>query len=412
MRNLLVTLLLLFFLTPPQVLGQRLQLLKGASQIEIPFEYVNHFIIVEVYLNAIYPYRLIFDTGAEHTILTRRDFMSWPGMTFERTFYLIGSDQQEVIPAHLVRGVRFDLPGKASNSNFDLLMLEKNYFGFEDYTGVRIDGILSASAFADYVFRINYQRRVITLFEQRHYSPPSASRSEQLPVEIQRGKPYIQAELQYRSDGEPVKSKLLIDTGAGTSLILFSDSDSLVAPPVPNAIQGKFAMGIGGNLEGYIGRMELLKLGKYKQHRVVNYYQAVDSLAYKDYLNKRKGLIGNQILSRFIVDFDYMHQRIVLQPGYRYNKPYAFDRSGLNIVAGGSKHQHYYVHFIQPNSGAAEVGLLPGDRLISIDYQPVALMQMDKVVKLLRRKKTNSARVVVKRNGQRLKFQVPFRDLI
>ncbi len=412
MRNILFAILLPFLLAPAPVVGQRLQLRKGVSQIEIPFEYVNHFIIVEVTLNTVYPYKLIFDTGAEHTILTRRDFMMWPGMSFERTFYLIGADQQQVVTAHLVRGVRFDVPGKATNSKFDLLMLEENDFGFEEYTGVQVDGILSATAFSDYVIRINYRRRVITLFEHKSYTPPASTRSEQLQIEINRGKPYVQAQLQYRPGTESVKSKLLVDTGANTSLVLLNDTDSLVVPPVPDAIKGKFAMGLGGCLEGYLGRIESLKLGKYEQHRVINFYHAVDSLEYKDYLNKRNGLIGNQILSRFIVDFDYAHQRMLLQPGYSYNKPYTFDRSGLNIVAGGKKHQNFFVHLVQANSGAAEVGLLPGDQIISINYLPVMLMQMDTVLKLLRRKNTGSVRVVIKRKGKRHKFNVPCRDLI
>jgi hypothetical protein len=390
----------------------RLQLLKGVPQIEIPFEYVNHFIIVEVYLNAVYPYRLIFDTGAEHTILTRKDFMSWPGMTFERTFYLIGSDQEKVIPAHLVRGVRLDIPGKASRSKFDLLMLDQNYFGFEEYTGVQVDGILSANIFSEFVFRINYQRRVITLFEHKAYHPPKSSKSEKLAVEILSGKPYVQAQLQYRADTSAITAKLLIDTGAGSSLILFHDSDSLVAPPVPNAIKGKFAMGIGGNLEGYIGRMHLLQLGKFEQHNVVNYYQAIDSMEYKTFLHKRKGLIGNQVLSRFIVDFDYTHQQIYLQAGSKYKKPYDYDRSGLSIIAGGRKHQFFYVHAVQPGTGAADAGIQSGDRIMSIHRIPTSLLSIDFVLRKLRRKQAKSVRMVLKRDGKRFKVRVELKDLV
>ena len=45
---------------------------EGRSQIDIPFEYTNNFIILTVHFNGLLPLKFIFDTGAEHTILSKR----------------------------------------------------------------------------------------------------------------------------------------------------------------------------------------------------------------------------------------------------------------------------------------------------------------------------------------------------
>jgi hypothetical protein len=385
------------------------QILKEANQIEIPFQYVNHFIIVEIYLNAVYPYKFIFDTGAEHTILTRKDFMSFPGMSFERTFYLVGSDQHRVIPAHLVRGVRMDIPGKAASAREDLLMLDEDVFAFDHYTGVQVDGILSASIFDGYVFRINYQKQTITLYKQESYERLSKKRMTKIPMEVQRQKPYLHTEIQLRPEQTPVPVKLLADTGAGCAMILFTDT--LIAPPV-QALAGKFAMGIGGNLEGYAARLHQLKLGDMEQRQPIVYFQEVDSLGFKDYLNNRNGLIGNQILERFIVDFDYTHQTLWLQKSLAYEKPYAFDRSGLSLIAGGKYLNQYYVHIVQTNSPAAEAGLQPNDQILRINRLPARFLSMNFVLKMLRRKKAKPLRLEVKRGDERFKVELRLRDLL
>ena len=46
---------------------------RANGRVEIPFEYVNNFIIVNVVFNRLFPLKFVFDTGAENTILTRKE---------------------------------------------------------------------------------------------------------------------------------------------------------------------------------------------------------------------------------------------------------------------------------------------------------------------------------------------------
>ncbi|MEN9415281.1 MAG: hypothetical protein RLZ62_1585, partial [Bacteroidota bacterium] len=71
-----------------------------------PFEYVNNFIVVTVTLNGTIPLKMIFDTGAEHTVLCRRELSDLLGIRYEREFRLLGADMKTELIAYLARNVR------------------------------------------------------------------------------------------------------------------------------------------------------------------------------------------------------------------------------------------------------------------------------------------------------------------
>ena len=46
---------------------------KGSKKLEIPFERIDNFIVVKILFEGLFPLRFILDTGAEHTILTKKE---------------------------------------------------------------------------------------------------------------------------------------------------------------------------------------------------------------------------------------------------------------------------------------------------------------------------------------------------
>ena len=65
---------------------------KGKKDVDIPFKYENGFIVVNLIINGVLPLKFIFDTGAEYTILAKREFTDVLGVNYEREFNLIGAD--------------------------------------------------------------------------------------------------------------------------------------------------------------------------------------------------------------------------------------------------------------------------------------------------------------------------------
>lgn len=381
----------------------------GRKQVDIPFEYSNNFIILTLRFNGTVPLRFIFDTGAEYTVLTKREISDLLQVPYEREFRITGSDLTTPLFAYLARHVRLDIPEIAVAPNEDILVLKEDYFRFEEYAGIEVHGILSANAFSRYIIKINYQRRIITLYDRATYR----QRDEgfvAIPLEMFRNKPYLNTVLQILPDSL-VPVKLLLDTGAGLPLLLFSDTHPLLHPP-PNALANNIGMGLGGYLEGYAGRVFQLDLGSFSQQGIVTFFQTLDSIQNPEYLNQRNGLLGNGLLNRFHVILDYQNQKLWLKPTKYYKSVFEFDRSGLTVIASGPKLNVFIVLNVLPNSPAAEAGLRPGDRVLRVGHTPASFMALSDIQRRLLGRPGKKITVVVRRDNERLKKTLILRDLL
>lgn len=407
--RLLWSCLLVIGLTSPATAQSGFFLPPGRKQIDIPFEYSNNFIILNLRFNGVLPLKFIFDTGAEHTVLTKREISDLLQVPYEREFRITGSDLTTPLTAYLARHVRFEIPEKIIAPNEDILVLKEDYFRFEEYAGIEVHGILSANAFSRYIVKINYQRRVITLYNRETFR----LRDEDfvsMPLEIFRNKPYLNTSLQILPDSA-VSVKLLLDTGAGLPLLLFSNTHRLLQPP-PKALGSNIGMGLGGYIEGFAGRVFQVKLGSFSQQGVITYFQTLDSIQNPEYINRRNGLLGNGLLSRFQVILDYQNQRLWLKPNRFYRTVFEFDRSGLSVIASGPKLNNFFVQSILPNSPAAEADLQPGDRILRVGRTPVAFLTLPDIQQRLLGQAGKKVTIVVRRDGERVKKTLILRDLL
>lgn len=381
----------------------------GQHQVDIPFEYTNNFIILTVTFNGILPLKFIFDTGAEHTILSKREMSDMLNVTYDREFRVTGSDLKTELVAYLARRVRFDIPNKVSAPSMDILVLQEDYFRFEEYAGVNVHGIMSANAFSRYIIKINYDRKIMTLYDRASYKLREDG-YEVVPLEIYRNKIYMNTSLNILPDSI-VPVKLLIDTGAGLPLLLFSDTHPLLHPS-SNAISSNIGMGLGGFLEGFTGRIFRVEMGGYTQRNVITYFQTLDSTFNKEHLNNRNGLVGNTLLSRFFVVLDYQTARMFLKPARSFEREYVYDRSGLNITASGANFNHFTVQSVIPNSPAAEADIRKGDEIIRVGFLPASFSSLADLQHTFQKRPGKRLKVVIRRDGKTIKKRIVLRKLI
>lgn len=382
---------------------------EGRKQMDIPFEYINNFIVLNLTFNEILPLRFILDTGAEHTILTKREMSDLLRLKYEHQFKVAGTDLSTELIAYLVRQVRFDVPMKMAAPMEDILVLEEDYFRFEEYAGVDAHGILAATSLSKFYIRINYDRHIITLYTQDNTRWKNDG-FVPIPVEIYRNKIYLNTTISVSHDSvAPVK--LLIDSGAGLPLLLFSDTHPLLHPP-QNALPTNIGMGLGGFLQGFTGRVNGLQIGEYDQNNIITYFQTLDTLQNLDYLNKRNGLIGNVLLSRFQVVFDYRHATIWLKPAKKYRKEYVYDRSGLTLIASGARFTDIVVLNVLPNSPAAEAGFQRGDEITRINGRPVSTLGLANAQRAFQKDVGKTVKVKLKRGKEKMKMEVVLRNLL
>jgi hypothetical protein len=381
----------------------------GLRRIEIPFEYYNNFIILKVNFSRTFELRFILDSGAEHTILSKREVTDLWRIPYEREFRVKGSDLKTELVAYLARRIRFDIPDKMTAASEDILVLQEDYFRFEEYAGVNVHGIMAMAAFSRYIIEIDYTRRKLILYDREYFKPPSSNYKE-VDIEVFRNKIYINTTMQIQRDSV-LPAKFLLDTGAGLPLLLFSNTHSSVRLP-EHVVIANIGMGLGGFLEGYTGRVHQVDIGQFSPKGVITYFQEIDTSAEMDYLNNRNGLIGNGLLSRFNVILDYYTEKMWLKPNDKFDNVFVFDRSGLQLLSYGLDLNQFTIQSVLPGSPAAEADIRKGDRLVRIGIFPASMYSLGDILKKFQQKPGKTIKIVVNRDGKRIKKKIVLRDLI
>ncbi|MCB0675749.1 MAG: aspartyl protease family protein, partial [Saprospiraceae bacterium] len=103
---------------------------KGADIVDIPFEYSNGFILIDLVFDRHFPLRFLFDTGAENTILTKKEITDILGIPYQRTFPIIGADMRTELTAHLATGIHLRI-GVMELPLQPILVLDEDFFQFE-----------------------------------------------------------------------------------------------------------------------------------------------------------------------------------------------------------------------------------------------------------------------------------------
>ncbi len=374
----------------------------------IPFVYENGFIVVEVVLNEIFPLRFIFDTGAEHTILTRREITDWLQVNYQRRFTIMGADLTAELTAYLATGISLKI-SNLQTSNRSILVLEEDYFRIDEFAGLEIHGILGADIFRRYVVQINYRRQMITLHDPVDFDLPRSKFTE-LPMELNRNKPYLFAQTYIKGD-TALPAKYLLDTGASLAVLLYTDSYPKLDLP-ERVVRGHLGIGLGGQLRGFVGRIQALDFGAVKMNDVVANYQEITPLVDSVFLNNRNGLIGNEVLSRFNLIIDYIRSRCYVSPNRSFKKQFRYDRSGLLIAAGGANLNEFNIFDIVPGSPADEAGLLPGDRILRINGWPAPLVGLEGITRRLKKREGKRIKLIIERESEKLKMVFRLRKLI
>lgn len=385
-------------------------LLERHGKSEIPFKYKNGFIIVEIWLQNYVPLNFIVDTGAEHTIIFKKRITDMLNVDYERQISVIGSDLSVEMFAQIIRSISIKVDELESVKR-DVVVLEKDYLHMSEINGIAVDGILGGEFFKGLVVEIDFNDSKLKLYHPDKYTVPK--KVTQHDIEIKNHKPYIRAN--YISANPAIEDtsqiSLLMDTGAAITYMLFTDVDSTIVMP-EHAIPGNLGKGLGGNIQGYVGKSQHIGFGTYHFDQVITYYQKIDSLIVDPKQINRQGLIGNLVLSRFDkVIIDYTYEKLYLQAGKKYNKAFDYDKSGLNIYAVGPKLKTYLVHSVLKDSPADKAGIQAGDMITRIGCWSTRWYSLEGLSSKLSGKAGKKIKLQLKRSGFKFKRSFVLKDL-
>jgi len=72
----------------------------------------------------------------------------------------------------------------------------------------------------------------------------------------------------------------------------------------------------------------------------------------------------------------------------------------------------FVVESVMNNSPASEAGILPGDQIVRVGLAPARILQLQNVLKVLQKKPGNKVRLLIFRNGVKIRKTLLLRNLI
>ncbi|HMP98255.1 MAG TPA: aspartyl protease family protein [Cyclobacteriaceae bacterium] len=395
-----IFIILTFAVLPGMAQNLGFSLAENKGRVQIPIEVYNNLVVVPVVLNKQLPLKFVLDTGVRTAILTDKAFSDILRLPYVKKYSISAPGREKEVEAYITYGISLDLPGVKS-AGHSMLVLEEDFLELRNYMGADVHGVLGYELFSRFVVHIDYEKKMLTLFTPEKFKPSKKYKVVRFKVEDT--KPYITTTIQ-QADGSKAEVKLLIDSGASHALLLDPQSDSTITIPEKN-IESVLGIGLGGVIEGRIGRIKSLELGEFTLKDVIARYPDpntyMDSLKYS--LAFRSGSIGGDLLNRFNVAFDFSTERLYLKKNNVFNKKFFYNMGGLTLKAKGSKLRNYEVTYVRPNSSAADAGVLAGDIIIRINGLSTNELSLHDVNGILNAKPGKKIYLDIDRKGQRLK---------
>lgn len=240
-------------------------------------------------------------------------------------------------------------------------------------------------------------------------------------------------------DNLDIDVKLLIDTGNSDSVWLFQNLSSQIKVPSKN-FEDFLGKGFSGDIEGRRARIANFSFDRYNFRRPIVAFPDSSSIRNVRMVKDRIGSVGGEILKRFSIVFDYKNELLYLKRNSRFNEPFGYNKSGIEIkhngiqwvketvrmetvpLSGGISFDKngnnvtndfkykfelkpiYEIANVRKNSAAAKCGLLVGDIIISVNKLPAYKFSLEKLNELFKSEDDKWIYLEVERGGKNLKF--------
>ncbi|MCB2409012.1 aspartyl protease family protein [Hymenobacter sp. BT178] len=350
-----------------------------AHKVKFRFELERNLIIVNALLNGQGPYNFLLDTGVGTSLITDPALRSELKLRVGRSFRVAGAGNEAPLEASETDSVRVELPGMVATSML-FLTLSEDILNLSGYVGMPIHGILGSDVFHSFVVEVRPSESLLIFHDPATYTQPRGRRWTRMSLDLEGNKPYLTTQVQV-TDSLQLPLKLILDTGAGHALSIETTSSRQLQLP-PKRLRSQLGKGLNGFINGYLGRVSGLQLGRYQLNYLLTSFPDSTDVAMRAEV-PRNGNIGFELLKRFDIVINYTHNYLLLRPNMLYREPFEHDMCGMDLLATGSDYRRYVITQVQPGSPAAKAGLQANDEILSINLMPASAFSLTQISRIL-----------------------------
>ena len=288
---------------------------------------------------------------------------------------------------------------------FPGLTVDSLNFHVNDYSvltsvyGEQVDGIIGYSLLSRFIIKIDYDSLYMDICSRGTLRYPRGGFLfrpiiSTLPVQFARIK-----------DESTFNVRFLHDIGAGVCLMLSKDfvEDSALLQK-KRRLWPKDGEGIGGKINMNLTVVKELKLGPYRFRNVPAYiFEDTYNITSYPYLG---GLIGNDILRRFNVIFNYQKRDIHLTPNSHFRDPFDYSYSGMELYYVDGKIE---IGSVAAGSPAEQSGIKQGDVVIAVNNDFTQNFNKYKTAIL---GSTSRIKLVLRRQGELIQVEMKMRSIL
>ena len=260
------------------------------------------------------------------------------------------------------------------------------------------DGIIGLDYFGPKVFRIDYAKRRMRVYER--IDSIDLAGFTAVDIEFDGHRIYVPASVSV-NDTLTIAGKMLVDLGSGGAFTLTSATARKYA--LDSLITRKLRWytaygGIGGEGSSYDFRAARARIGAFEWADVLMDYSinATGALSDRPYL----GIIGNEAWSRLDVVFYPQGNKMYLRRNADYDKPYEMGTFGFGHVDRGTTLGYWVVTGLYEGGKAEKAGLQIDDHILQLNGMPVGELDID--WQYADHKNLRRLDLLIERDGKRL----------